>query len=146
MIDTAPDMSLHPIGVVGSDRTDPGYSDGWGEVLSRIELHEELGQDALTGLAGFSHVEVLWWFHHTPRRDSYAGLKPARGRDDMPPIGVFASRGPHRPNPIGVSTCELLDLGDTWLTVRGLDPIDGTPVLDLKPVMPRLIPPRCPRT
>ncbi len=135
-----PPMTIHAIGVVHSDRTDPGYSDGWGQTLSRIDLFDELGPDALTGLAGFSHVEVLWWFHQAARRDSYTGVKPARGRDDLPPIGVFAARGPHRPNPIAVSACELLELGATWLRVRGLDAVDGTPVLDLKPVMPRLIP------
>jgi len=58
----------------------------------------------------------------------------------VPLIGVFAARGPHRPNPIGVSACRILDVGDTWLTVRGLDAVDRTPVLDIKPVMPTLLP------
>jgi tRNA (adenine37-N6)-methyltransferase len=58
----------------------------------------------------------------------------------MPLIGVFPARGPNRPNPIGVSACEIVELGDTWLSVRGLDAIDGTPVLDLKPVMAVLVP------
>jgi tRNA (Thr-GGU) A37 N-methylase len=58
----------------------------------------------------------------------------------MPPIGVFGARGPYRPNPIGVSACELVEVGDTWLSVRGLDAVDGTPVLDIKPVQVQLVP------
>ncbi len=133
-------LHLTPIGAVSSPRADAGDTIGWGDVVARIELDDTLGTHALDGLDGFSHVEVLFWFDQVTRRSSYAQTSRARGRDDMPLIGVFAARGPNRPNPIGVSACEIVELGDNWLTVRGLDAIDGTPVLDIKPVMAVLVP------
>lgn len=131
---------VRPVGRVSSPRTDPDHTTGWGDVEARIELTKELGSHALDGLAGFSHVEVVFWFDRITPRDSYAQPARARGRADMPLIGVFAARGPNRPNPIGVSACRIVEVGDSWLTVRGLDAVDGTPVLDLKPVMPTLLP------
>jgi tRNA (adenine37-N6)-methyltransferase len=131
---------VRPVGRVSSPRTDPGNTTGWGAVEARIELTAGLGVHALDGLAGFSHVEVVFWFDRITPRDSYAEPARARGRADMPLIGVFAARGPNRPNPIGVSACRIVEVGDSWLTVRGLDAVDGTPVLDLKPVMPTLLP------
>lgn len=137
---SALDLSLRVIGVVRSPRTNVTHADGWGDVQARIELAADLGSEALTGLADFSHVEVVFWFDQVHRRASYAGRSRARGQADMPLIGVFAARGPHRPNPIGVSACPVVAVGDRWLDVRGLDAVDATPVLDLKPVMPRLLP------
>lgn len=133
-------MSLVTIGTVRTPRTDPDDTVGWGDVTARIELVPELGDASLTGLVDFSHVEVLFRFHLAEDREHYRGVRPARGRADLPPIGVFAARGPYRPNRIGVSSCRLVEVGDTWLTVRGLDAVDGTPVLDLKPVMSALLP------
>lgn len=133
-------MQLEPIGTVRSPREDPENTIGWGDVIARIELVESLGTQSLVGLADFSHVDILFWFDRAAPRDSYTALRPARGRSDMPPIGVFGARGPYRPNPIGVSACELVEVGDTWLSVRGLDAVDGTPVLDIKPVQSQLLP------
>jgi tRNA-Thr(GGU) m(6)t(6)A37 methyltransferase TsaA len=133
-------LPVRAIGYVVSARTDPADTTGWGEVEARIELTDELGTHALDGLAGFSHAEILFWFDRVTPRSSYAEPARARGRADMPLIGVFAARGPYRPNPIGVSACRILEVGDTWLTVRGLDAVDRTPVLDVKPVMPTLLP------
>jgi tRNA (adenine37-N6)-methyltransferase len=133
-------VDVEPIGVVSSPRTDPSETTGWGDVEARIRLTSELGTRSLDGLADFSHAEIVFWFDRVTRRDSYADLSRARGRDDMPLIGVFAARGPNRPNPIGVSACPIVEVGDTWLTVRGLDAVDGTPVLDVKPVQVRLVP------
>jgi tRNA (Thr-GGU) A37 N-methylase len=113
-------MQLQPIGRVVSERLDAADTDFWGGVVARIELAPELGTQSLHGLADFSHVEVLFAFDRITPRDSYADLRPARGRDDMPAVGVFAGRGPNRPNPIGATICELVEVGDTWLTVRGL--------------------------
>ena len=135
-----PQWELAPIGFVSSSRTDPGDTTGWGDVVARIDLVDALGRHSLDGLADFSHVEIVFWFDRVVRRNSYAETSRARGRADMPLIGVFAARGPNRPNPIGVSACPLVTTGDTWLTVRALDAVDGTPVLDIKPVMERLVP------
>ena len=94
-------MQLEPIGTVRSPREDPENTIGWGDVIARIELVDSLGTQSLVGLADFSHVDILFWFDRAAPRDSYTGLRPARGRSDMPPIGVFGARGPYRPNPIG---------------------------------------------
>ncbi|MBD8057593.1 SAM-dependent methyltransferase [Cellulomonas sp. JH27-2] len=139
---TSVSMQLLAVGSVSSPRTDPDDTTGWGDVVARIDLVAALGTESLVGLADFSHVEVLFWFDRVVRRSDHTGTSRARGRADMPLIGVFAARGPNRPNPVGVSICRIEDVGDTWITVRGLDAVDGTPVLDLKPVMPRLLPDR----
>lgn len=133
-------MALTVVGRVSSPRSDPADTTGWGDVVARIDLAHALGGHSLDGLAEFTHVEVLFWFDRVTRRASYAEPGRARGRADMPLIGVFAARGPNRPNPIGVSACRIVAVGDTWLTVRGLDAVDGTPVLDIKPVMAELVP------
>jgi tRNA-Thr(GGU) m(6)t(6)A37 methyltransferase TsaA len=134
------DIQLRPIGIIVSSRSDPADTVGWGNVLTRIELVGALGAHSLEGLEGFSHVEIIFWFHRARRRDSYAEVSRPRGRDDMPLLGVFASRGPNRPNPLGTTACELVEVGTNWLTVRGLDAVDGSPVIDIKPVMKTFLP------
>lgn len=134
------EVVLRPVGVVRSPRTDVRDTTGWGSVTARIELVEGLGGATLTGLEDFSHVEVVLWFDRVVPRDSYDAVAPPRGRSDLPAVGVFASRGPNRPNPLGVSACRLLEVVGSTLTVAGLDAVDGTPVLDLKPVMAALLP------
>ncbi len=133
-------MDVRPIGTVSSPRVDPSNTVGWGDVVATILLDESLGMHSLDGLADFSHAEVVFWFDQVTRRESYADVSRARGREDMPLIGVFGARGPNRPNPIGVSACEILAVAQRTLTVRGLDAVDGTPVLDIKPVQARLVP------
>ena len=134
------EVTLRPVGVVRSPRTDVRDTTGWGTVTSRIDLDAELGEGVLDGLQDFSHVEVVLWFDQVERRASYAGVTPPRGRADLPAVGVFAARGPNRPNPLGVSACRLLEVTGSSLTVAGLDAVEGTPVLDLKPVMAALLP------
>jgi tRNA (Thr-GGU) A37 N-methylase len=91
--------------------------------------------DALSGLADFSHAEIVYHFHAVPEADIVAGARRPRGRADWPAVGIFAQRGRSRPNRLGVSTCEILGVSGLVLSVRGLDAIDGTPVLDIKPVL-----------
>jgi tRNA (Thr-GGU) A37 N-methylase len=74
------------------------------------------------------------------RRGDYRDLRPARGREDMPEVGIFCSRGPNRPNRIGVSACRIVRVDRRELTVAGLDAVDGTPVLDIKPTMMEMLP------
>lgn len=133
-------MQVRPIGHVRSGRVDAADTDHWGGVIARIELVAELGDRALLGIEDYSHVEVLFWFHQVTPRSSYREPLRPRGRDDLPAVGVFAARGPNRPNPIGTTICPILDVGKDWLSVQALDAIDGTPVVDLKPVMSELLP------
>jgi len=87
---------------------------------------------ALHGLQDYSHVYVLFWLHETPRSNRDFRVHP-RGRKDIPKVGVFATRSPYRPNPIGLTLVKLVRRRGRVLTVKGLDARDGTPVLDLKP-------------
>ena len=84
-------------------------------------------------LADFSHVEVVFVFDRVDESKVHLGVRHPRNREDWPKVGIFAQRAKARPNRIGVTTCRLLGVDGTTLTVVGLDAIDGTPVLDLKP-------------
>jgi tRNA-Thr(GGU) m(6)t(6)A37 methyltransferase TsaA len=94
-----------------------------------IEIQPELEQ-GLTDIEGFSHLFIIWAFH---KADGCAllGTPPSDNR----PHGVFATRSPRRPNPIGLTVVELLERNGRQLRVRGVDMLDGTPVLDVKPYL-----------
>lgn len=92
---------------------------------------------ALDGLAGFSHVWVLYWFHENDRPEERATLKVHPRRDPANPLtGVFATRAPVRPNLIGLCACRILKVSGNILEVADLDAKDGSPLLDLKPYIP----------
>jgi len=124
------DVTYTPIGVVRSpyDSPDDVPTPRDADVASRVEL-DEAYVDGLDGLDGFSHVVVL--AHLDGIEDSHLRARPPHA-DDVE-VGVFASRSPHRPNPIAQSVVRLDDVDGTTLHVNGLDLVDGTPVLDVKP-------------
>lgn len=129
------DFRITPIGTVRNARTDVQDSDNWGAVRSTITIDERFGDACLQGLEGFSHVEVLFLFDQLEELDDYREPRPYRGRADLPPVGVFAGRGPRRPNRIGVTSCRIESVEGRELAVLGLDAVSGTPVIDLKPTM-----------
>ena len=135
-----PSFEIHAIGTVGNDRTDVQHTDHWGDVRSTITVDERFGDACLQGLDGFSHVEVLFVFDRFPAGGDYREPRPYRGRADLPPMGIFAGRGPRRPNRIGATTCAIESVAGRTLTVVGLDAVTGTPVLDLKPTMLEFLP------
>ena len=118
--------------------------DEWGRVVSEIQLRPELA-DGLIGLEQFSHVLVLFVMHQASFDAVTQLTRRPRDRPDMPLVGAFAQRARHRPNPIGVTTVELKRVEGSSLFVRGLDAIDGTPVLDVKPHVPAFDAPAHPR-
>ncbi len=130
-----PAFEITPIGSVRNDRTDVQDTDNWGAVRSTITIDERFGDACLQGLEGFSHVEVLFILDQFPERGDYREPRPYRGRSDLPSVGVFAGRGPRRPNRIGVTCCAIESVCGRELTVVGLDAVSGTPVIDLKPAM-----------
>lgn len=133
-------ITMKPIGVVRSARAEP-IDDHWDSVESRIELDPaQFGPDATASLADFSHIEVVYYFDRVPDGEIQTGSRHPRGRTDWPKVGILAQRGKGRPNRIGVCACSLLDVHGLTLHVRGLDAIDGTPVLDIKPVMKGFLP------
>ncbi|MDQ0841128.1 SAM-dependent methyltransferase [Streptomyces sp. V1I6] len=109
--------------------------DEWGEVSAVIRLDERFGPDALAGLDSFSHVEVVYHFDRVPVEKVETGARHPRGNTDWPLVGIFAQRGKNRPNRLGVSRCRLLRVDGLEVHVQGLDAVDGTPVLDIKPYM-----------
>jgi tRNA-Thr(GGU) m(6)t(6)A37 methyltransferase TsaA len=131
---------LKPVGVVRGSRSEP-IDDDWDAVEATIELDiAQFGPDATSSLAEFSHVEVVYHFNRVPDDEINIGARHPRGRRDWPLVGIFAQRGKGRPNRVGVTVCRLVAVDDLRLRVRGLDAIDGTPVLDIKPVMTGFLP------
>lgn len=127
------DVILHPIGVVHSTRTELS-DDNWDAELVSIALDAtRFGPDALAGLDAFSHVEVIFLFHRVDPAAVVTGARHPRGNPDWPRVGIFAQRGKERPNRLGSTVCRVLRVAGTVLHVAGLDAIDGTPVLDIKP-------------
>lgn len=128
------EVRLKVIGEVRNGRTDAADRD-WGAVESAIELRPECAAGA-EGLGQFSHAIVVFFMHQDPDREPPTLVRRPRGRADMPLLGVFAQRGRMRPNPIGVTTVEIVRAAAGCVVVRGLDAIEGTPVLDIKPYVP----------
>ncbi len=95
-------------------------------------------RSGLWGLKEYSHIILLYWFHlrDTPGERETLQVTPRR-HPGAPEVGVFSTRSPSRPNPIGVCVVELVEINDLILTVRGLDAIEGSPIVDIKPYNPR---------
>ncbi len=132
--------TLTPIGIVRSTRKEP-LDDDWDSVDAHIELDaEQYEAQALSGLEDFSHVEVLYIFDRVKAEKIVTGARHPRGRKDWPKAGIFAQRGKNRPNRIGATVCRILKIDGLSLHLEGLDAIDGSPVLDIKPVMTAFLP------
>lgn len=130
---------MTPVGYVRATRR-AADDDGWDAVAARIELDpEQFQSDALEGLEAFSHVEVLFYFHAAKAMPE-TGARIPRGNPAWPRVGIFAQRAKDRPNHIGATVCRVLSVHGTSLEISGLDAIDGTPVLDIKPVMKDFLP------
>ncbi len=123
-------IELKPIGFVKTKAVGNEVRDK--SNVSEIVLREDLAE-ALDGIEDFSHLFVIFWMHEISKEERRTKKVYPRGRRDMPLLGVFATRTPRRPNPIGLTLVELLEVKGNVLTVRGLDAFDGTPILDIKP-------------
>ena len=110
--------------------------DAWGSVVSRIELdRDQFGPEAFAGLDACSHVEVLFVFDQVDPDAVCRGARHPRGREGWPLVGIFAQRAKDRPNRIGSTVCNLLQVHGPTIEVSGLDAVDGTPVIDVKPYL-----------
>lgn len=125
-------ISMKPIGVVRSTRKTV-KDDGWDAETASIELVAEFSAESLAGLADFSHVEVLFHMNQVDPEKVETTARHPRNNPAWPKVGIFAQRGKNRPNQIGSTICRILNVEGTVLTVEGLDAVEGTPVLDLKP-------------
>ena len=136
----AEDFQLMAIGHVRGGRS-AATDDDWGASRARIDLDpDRFTPDALAGLADFSHIEVVFLFHGVDEARVETGARRPRGRADWPLVGIFAQRGRARPNRLGVTVCQVVGVGGLSVEVQGLDAIDGTPVLDIKPVLQGFLP------
>jgi len=125
-------ITLKSIGVVRTKPKSKHEEEKWKTSVSKILIYEEF-TEALKGLSDFSHIYVIFLMHRVSSEQRKLLQVHPRGEESLPLVGVFATRSPLRPNPIGLTLVELISVKGNVLTVRGLDAFDGTPVLDIKP-------------
>jgi len=128
-------LELQPIGVIHSPYKNTGkapYQGYRSEEISKIEIFKEF-EEGLKDIEGFSHLIVIYWFH---KSQGYHTLDKTPWDDNL--HGLFATRSPHRPCPLGLTVVELVAREKNILKVKGLDAIDGTPLLDIKPYIPEI--------
>ncbi|MDI6721676.1 MAG: tRNA (N6-threonylcarbamoyladenosine(37)-N6)-methyltransferase TrmO [Candidatus Aenigmarchaeota archaeon] len=123
-------ISLKPVGIVKNREKDQHFG-GWDKVVSEVIVDRKLSS-ALDGLEGYSHAVIVYWMHKVKKR-----VIKHRPQGIGPLVGIFACRCQGRPNPIGISAVKIVRRRKNVLTVKGLDVISGTPVLDIKPYTPR---------
>ena len=132
-------MKIYPIAYVTNNRKDI-EDDNWGSIISTIELVENMNESTLEGIQEFSHLEIIFYFDKVADEKIQYGARHPRNNKDYPKVGIFAQRGKNRPNKLGVTIVELLDINNKKLIVKGLDAIDRTPIIDIKPVMKEFLP------
>ena len=127
-------MNLKRIGTIGNDVEEHGRRD-WQNIVSEIVIDDEF-LEALDNIEEFSHIIVLYWMHKLDQSQRSVLKVHPRGQQDLPLVGVFSSRSPARPNPIGMTVVKLTSRENNILKVMGTDALNGTPVLDIKPYIP----------
>ncbi len=126
-------VTLTPIGAVRSSRA-ATEDDDWDAVASSLELDPaQFTADAVAGLDAFSHIEVVYFFDRVDPAKIETGARHPRNNLAWPEVGIFAQRGKNRPNRIGTTVCRVNRIAGLRIDVTGLDAVDGTPILDVKP-------------
>jgi tRNA-Thr(GGU) m(6)t(6)A37 methyltransferase TsaA len=128
-------IKLTPIGVVTSEIKE-ATDENWGSVTSTIKLSPEFAP-GLLGLDSFSHAVILTYLHQASFDKAKHLQRRPRGWAHLPLLGIFAQRAKSRPNPIGITVVKILSILKDELVVQGLDAVDATPVLDIKPYFPQ---------
>ena len=128
------EIVMHPIGFIRNQVTTK-KDQFWGEDISVIELKDEF-RGGLTGLQEFSHAIILCHLNKAAYIPEKHLIRRPRNRMDMPMLGIFSQRTKDHPNQIGITAVEVLEVSETTVTVKGLDALDGSPVLDIKPYFP----------
>ncbi|MBL0182216.1 MAG: SAM-dependent methyltransferase [Chitinophagaceae bacterium] len=131
-------IHLNPVAAVMNSRKDLS-DDFWGTVISEIELNENIPAEAFNGIDEFSHLEIIFYFDKTDGSKIVFNGHP-RGNKNWPDVGIFAQRKKDRPNGIGLTIVELIKREGNKIWVKYLDAVDGTPILDIKPVMKEFLP------
>jgi len=126
-------ITLTPIATVTNIRTE-AVDDFWGDTISEITLADHVPTEAFDNIEQFSHLEIIYYFDQAdPGKIVYSGHP--RGNPEYPKMGILGQRKKDRPNQLGLCTVELIEHTGRTIKVKYLDAIDGTPVLDIKPVM-----------
>ena len=133
------EITLKPIGYVQNNRLELG-DDNWGDVVSEIRLEDSFPEESLKGIETFSHAEVIYYFDQAADEVDVPMSRHPRGNQDWPEIGIFAQRNKDRPNHIGLTAVVILKHEGRSLFVKGLDAVNGTPVVDIKPVFTEFLP------
>lgn len=133
------DIRVQAIAFVKNTRT-AIEDDNWGSIISEIKLAEHINPEALKGIIAFSHLEIIFYMHEVVDAKTKATSRHPRNNPELPKLGTYAQRNKNRPNKLGLTIVELLDCNGNTLTVRNLDAINGTPILDIKPVMQEFMP------
>lgn len=131
--------TIEPIGYVKNKRTKPG-DDNWGNVISEIIISDKLSEESLKGIDEFSHLEIIFYFHLADMSNIIISSSHPRENKKYPKTGIFAQRKKDRPNLIGTTFVKLIKVKGNVLTVKGLDAVDGTPVIDIKPAIKEFLP------
>lgn len=132
-------IEVKPIGFVQNNRSKV-EDDNWDSFDSVIELSDEFNEEAFYGLNEFSHVEVIYYFHKVNNEKIEYKARHPRNNKDFPLVGIFSQRGKNRPNKIGITTAKIIKVEGKKIFLKGLDAINGTPVLDIKPTMIEFLP------
>jgi tRNA (adenine37-N6)-methyltransferase len=137
--DNGMEITLRAIGTVRAARL-AAEDDNWGGTEAQIELADWLPEEALAGLDSFSHAEIIFVFDQVDPTAVVTGARHPRNNRTWPAVGIFAQRAKNRPNRLGLTTVRVLGVSGRVLRVTELDALDGTPVLDIKPVMAEFLP------
>lgn len=132
-------IEVVPVAYVKNSRKEIS-DDYWGGIISEIELTDDFSVSAIKGIEEFSHLEVIFYFDKLSNENIQLGSRSPRNNPKWPDTGVFAQRGKNRPNRLGSTIVELVKKEGKTLYVSGLDAIDGTPVIDIKPVIREFLP------
>lgn len=131
------DILIKPIGFVTNTRIEP-IDDNWSTVESVIELADDLPDECFDGIDEFSHIEIIYHFHKSTK--TFIGSEHPRENKDYPKVGIFAQRKKDRPNHMGATIVNLIRRDHRKLFVTNLDAINGTPIIDIKPVFKEYLP------
>jgi tRNA-Thr(GGU) m(6)t(6)A37 methyltransferase TsaA len=132
-------IGMSPIATVKNARKEV-EDDNWGDVISILELDSAFSEEALFQIENFSHAEIFYYFDRVEDSKIETGARHPRNNQDWPKVGIFAQRGKNRPNRLGATIVKVLKREGRQLFVQGLDAVDGTPILDIKPVMQEFLP------
>ncbi|MGZ3789714.1 MAG: SAM-dependent methyltransferase [Bacteriovorax sp.] len=126
-------ISMTPIGFVRSTRQKV-EDDNWDSEKMHIELDStQFSGEAFAGLADFSHVEIIFYMDQVDPLKIEKTARHPRNNTDWPKVGIFSQRGKNRPNQLGLTICKIVKVDGRNLYLEGLDAVDGTSVLDIKP-------------